>query len=318
MKSEIGIIGLGVMGKSLSRNLAHKGFNVSVFNRHVEGKEEAVAMKFCEAYEELQTARPYDDLGEFVKSLQVPRKIILMVNAGVAVDLVLADLSQLLARKDLVIDGGNSHFEQSNHRMKSLKEQGFILMSAGISGGQEGALKGPSIMPSGSKETYDSIQKYLEAIAAKDDEGKACCTYVGEQGSGHFVKMIHNGIEYVEMQLLAECYQILKSQGNSNEEIANEFESWRKNLDSYLLKITIDILRKKDEGDYLLDKILDKAGNKGTGSWATDSIVSLGQPATLIPTALFARYLSFFKAYRVEIAQTFATQTFHWTFRKSN
>ena len=310
MSSEIGLIGLGVMGKSLSRNLAQKGFKISIFNRHVAGKEEDVAVKFQRKHQELKEAEPFDDLGEFVKSLETPRKIILMVNAGPTVDLVLNDLKQFLEPQDIVIDGGNSHYQETSRRMSELEAHGLIFMGTGVSGGEEGALKGPSIMPSGQKDAYSKIQKYLEAIAAKDADGKPCCTYIGKEGSGHFVKMIHNGIEYVEMQLLAECYAILKRQGTSNEDIAAVFESWRQDMDSYLLQITIDILRKKEGNDYLLDKILDKAGNKGTGNWATVSIANYGQPATLIPAALFARYLSFFKELRLESAEIFSTKKF--------
>lgn len=307
MKTEIGLIGLGVMGKSLSRNLAQKGFKISLFNRHVDGEEENVAVNFKESYPELASALPFDDLPAFVQSIEKPRKIILMVNAGKVVDLVLSDLREVLDAGDIVIDGGNSHFEDTGRRIKELNEQGYQFIGAGVSGGEEGALKGPSIMPSGQKEAYDEVKNYLEAIAAKDANGQSCCTYIGSQGSGHFVKMIHNGIEYVEMQLLAECYSILKRQGRSNEEMAQLFESWRQDLDSYLLEITVDILRKKDEDEYLLDKILDKAGNKGTGNWATGSIASSGEPATLIPAALLARYLSFYKDRRSESAQLFAT-----------
>lgn len=307
MKTEIGVIGMGVMGKSLSRNLARKGFKISLFNRHVDGKEENVAIDFKNEYPELEQALPFDDLKAFVQSMEMPRKIILMVNAGPSVDAVLQSLSNLLQTGDIVIDGGNSHFEDTNHRIGSMKEKGLIFIGTGISGGEEGALMGPSIMPSGDKDAYQKVQKYLEAISAKDGDGNPCCTYVGSQGSGHFVKMIHNGIEYVEMQLLSECYSILKNQRLSNDEIAAVFESWMNDLGSYLLEITVEILRKKEGDKYLLDKILDKAGNKGTGQWATNSIADLGEPATMIPAALFARYLSFFKEKREDTAKVFST-----------
>lgn len=307
MSSEIGVIGLGVMGKSLSRNLAQKGFRISLYNRHIQGSEEDVAVLFKDSYPELEEAQPYDDLEEFVKSLEAPRKIILMVNAGAAVDAVLGDLSDILEQGDIVIDGGNSHFNDTNNRIKRLKDQGLVFIGAGISGGEEGALKGPSIMPSGDKEAYLKVQNYLESIAARDDDGNSCCTYVGNQGSGHFVKMIHNGIEYVEMQLLAECYAILKRKGLSNEEVASVFDSWLDDLKSYLLEITVEILGKKEGDEYLLDHILDKAGNKGTGNWATVVIVESGQPATLIPAALMARYLSFFKERRTQVAKMYST-----------
>lgn len=310
MSAEIGLIGLGVMGKSLSRNLAQNGFTISIFNRHVPGKEEDVAVKFQQEYPELKEAKPFDDLGSFVRSLETPRKIVLMVNAGPTVDLVLSDLAKFLEPQDIVIDGGNSHYLETGRRMQEFQKQGLIFIGCGISGGKEGALKGPSIMPSGQEKAYLKIQKYLEAIAAQDANGKPCCVYIGKEGSGHFVKMIHNGIEYVEMQLLAECYAILKKQGLSNDRIAEVLESWQKDLDSYLLKISIDILRKKEGKDYLLDKILDKAGNKGTGNWATVSIAGFGKPSTLIPAALFARYLSFFKELRLESEEIFPTKSF--------
>lgn len=308
MNAEIGVIGLGVMGKSLSRNLANKGFKISLFNRHVPGEEEDVALNFKGSYPELEKSLPYDDLEDFLKSLESPRKIILMVNAGAAVDAVLGDLSKILEAGDIVIDGGNSHYEDTSQRIESMKQQGLIFIGTGISGGEEGALKGPSIMPSGEKEAYQKVQNYLESIAAKDVDGNPCCTYVGRQGSGHFIKMIHNGIEYVEMQLLAECYSILKNQGLSNEEMALEFESWMQDLGSYLLEITVKILRRKEGNEYLLDQILDKAGNKGTGNWATVSIANSGEPATMIPAALLSRYLSFFKEKRKQYSKLYTTK----------
>jgi 6-phosphogluconate dehydrogenase len=306
MKAEIGLIGLGVMGKSLSRNLARNGFCVSLYNRHVVGKEENVAVDFKAKHEELTSSMAFDDLKEFVISLETPRKIILMVNAGPTVDFVLNDLNDFLEKGDVVIDGGNSHYEDTARRIAELEKREQVFIGTGVSGGEEGALLGPSIMPSGPKAAYTHVQQYLEAIAATDSDGNPCCTYIGKQGSGHFVKMIHNGIEYVEMQLLAECYSILKSQGASNEEMASTFKSWREDLDSYLLEITVQILRKKEGDRYLLDMILDKAGNKGTGNWATVSIASSGEPATMIPSALFARYLSFFKERRITAATVFS------------
>ncbi len=303
--TEIGVIGMGVMGKSLSRNLASRGFRVALYNRHVDGIEENVAKDFKSAFIELAEAEAFDDLKAFVHSLEQPRKIILMVNAGAAVDAVLGDLTELMSEGDIVIDGGNSHFGDTSKRIDLLKEQGFHFIGTGVSGGEEGALKGPSIMPSGNKVAYSKVQKYLETIAAKDANGEPCCAFVGEGGSGHFVKMIHNGIEYAEMQLLGECYSILKSQGLSNEEIANALEGWMKDLGSYLLGITVDILRKKDGEEYVLDQILDKAANKGTGKWATASIADSGEPATMIPAALFARYISFFKEKREAAAAAY-------------
>jgi len=297
------------MGKSLSRNLARNGFSLSMYNRHVSEKEENVASDFKDQYSELGTALPFDDLNAFIGSIKMPRKIILMVNAGPTIDIVLDELSSLLDKGDIVIDAGNSHFEETNRRIKSMKEKGFHFIGTGVSGGEEGALIGPSIMPSGDADAYKQVQNYLETIAAKDPNQDACCTYVGAEGSGHFVKMIHNGIEYAEMQLLAECYTLLKVQGKTNEEMADIFESWIEDLGSYLLEITINILRKKEGEGYLLDLILDKAANKGTGKWATSSIADSGEAATMIPAALFARYLSFFKEKRLRTAKTFRTKS---------
>ncbi len=308
MKAEIGVIGMGVMGKSLSRNLARNGFNVSLYNRHVEGEEENIAADFKASYPELKNAFAYDNIEAFTHSLEKPRKIILMVNAGKAVDAVLTELMNNLEEGDIVVDGGNSHFEDTNKRIDTLNKAKLNFIGTGVSGGEKGALMGPSIMPSGNGNAYSQIQKYLEAIAAKDSDEKPCCTYVGKQGSGHFVKMIHNGIEYAEMQLLAECYTILKEQEIPNEEIAEIFKQWMSDQGSYLLKITIDILLKREGDGYLLDQILDKAGNKGTGKWATISVADSGEATTMIPAALFARYLSFFKEKRQQAADIFSEE----------
>jgi 6-phosphogluconate dehydrogenase len=309
VKAEIGIIGMGVMGKSLSRNLARNEFKIAVYNRHVDGKEENIAVDFKASYPELGQALAFDDLKEFIQSLERPRKVIIMVNAGYAVDAVLHDLKNDLEVGDILIDAGNSHFDETNRRIELMKSDGLHFIGTGVSGGELGALLGPSIMPSGDKEAYSKVQKYLETIAAKDGDQKPCCTYVGRQGSGHFVKMIHNGIEYAEMQLLAECYSVLKNQGMSNDEMAKVFEGWVGDIDSYLLRITIDILQKKEGDGYLLDQILDKAANKGTGKWATSTIADSGEPATMIPAALFARYLSFFKEKRQEADRLFSIES---------
>lgn len=308
MKSSLGIIGMGVMGTSLARNFGRNKYAISIYNRHLPGKEEKVAERLKNTYDELIEAQAFDDLEMFITSLERPRKLILMVNAGATIDFVLEKLSPFLAPGDIVVDGGNSHFEDTQRRMESLKKNGIFFIGAGISGGEEGALKGPSIMPSGEREAYAIIAPFLEGIAAKDHQGNPCCAYVGEQGSGHFVKMIHNGIEYVEMQLLAECYSLLKAQQLSNEAMAAVFESWLPEAKSYLLEITIQILRKKEKGVAILDTILDQAENKGTGKWSTQTIVDSGIPASLIPAALFARYLSYFKEKRGKMAQLFSTK----------
>lgn len=305
MKSEFGLFGLGVMGKSLSRNLAQKGFKISIFNREAKGTEEDVAINFKNAHEELETANPFSDIEAFVNSLQTPRRIMLMVNAGKITDMVIEDLIPYLADGDILIDGGNSNYLETKERYDYLKSKKVHFIGVGVSGGEEGALKGPSIMPGGNKETYNLVKPYLDSIAAKDCNGLPCCTYIGEEGSGHFVKMVHNGIEYVEMQLLAEVYTILKTMGKTPDEIADILESWKSKADSYLLGITVEVLRKKEGNDWLVNKIVDKAGNKGTGNWAAIATAQLGVPSTLIPSALFARYTSYYKEERLQASKNF-------------
>ncbi|MBC3759178.1 NADP-dependent phosphogluconate dehydrogenase [Hyunsoonleella sp. SJ7] len=305
MKSEFGLFGLGVMGRSLSRNLAQKGFNISIFNREVKGSEENVAKDFKNAHPELEKSQPFSDVEAFVNSLQTPRRIMLMVNAGKITDMVIEDLIPFLSDGDILIDGGNSNYLKTKERYDYLKSKYINFIGVGVSGGEEGALKGPSIMPGGNKETYELVKPYLESIAAKDANGLPCCTYVGEEGSGHFVKMVHNGIEYVEMQLLAEVFSIFKTMGKNPEDIARILESWKSKVDSYLLGVTIDILRKKEGNDWLLNKIVDKAGNKGTGNWTTIATAQLGAPSTLIASALFARYTSFYKEERLSASENF-------------
>ena len=302
MKNQMGLIGLGVMGKSLSRNFANRGVQLSVYNRHVAGIEENVAKDFIQKYPELKDADGFDDLQEFVDSLASPRKIFLMISAGSAIDSTIDLLIPMLDKDDLIIDGGNSHYKRTQERNEKLKSHGLYFIGTGVSGGEEGALKGPSIMPGGEKEAYALIKNELESIAAKDKTGIPCCTHVGKGGAGHFVKMVHNGIEYAEMQFLAEIYGILNyGKKLSNEAIADVLESW---LDtettSYLLEITVKILRKKEGVNDLIDLILDKAGNKGTGSWTTIAACELGVPTPTLTAALFARYQSAFKAVRTK------------------
>jgi len=296
VKKQFGLIGLGVMGKSLARNLASKGFPLALFNREVAGKEESVAAKFIAEHAELSNAAGFNDLSAFVQALEQPRKIFLMVNAGAATDAVINDLLPLLSEGDTIIDGGNAHYKDTERRMALLASEGLYLLGAGVSGGEEGALKGPSIMAGGEEQAYLLVQPFLEAIAAKDYEGQSCCALTGAAGAGHFVKMVHNGIEYAEMQLLAETYDLLRrGLHKSPDEIAAIFEAWEAGeASSYLLEITIDILRKKTTAGWLLDEILDVAANKGTGAWATIAAAELGVPATLMSEALFARYLSTF------------------------
>ncbi|PKD17102.1 6-phosphogluconate dehydrogenase [Salegentibacter salinarum] len=300
LEAEIGLIGLGVMGKSLALNLLSKNINVSVFNRHVPGQEEDIAKNFVQENAEKYTFQGFDDLKEFVSSLNPPRKILLMVNAGAAVDAVIESLLPFLEKDDIITDGGNSHYKDTLRREKTLKKQGIHFIGCGISGGEEGALKGPSIMPGGSLEAYKQIGPILEKIAAKDKTGNPCCTHIGPDGAGHFVKMLHNGIEYGEMQLIAETYHFLRYYTNSKPTaIASLFEAWNKEMKSYLLEISVDILRKKENEDFLIDKILDAAKQKGTGGWSTNAALELGVPLDTITAAVLARNISGMKEIRV-------------------
>jgi len=307
--SEFGLFGLGVMGKSLCRNLANNGFKISMFNRHVDGVEENVAKDFKMQYSELSEAKAFDDIAAFVKSLQQPRCIMLMVNAGKTIDYVIENLLPHLSENDILIDGGNSNYKKTKERNIYLKTKGIHFIGTGVSGGEAGALKGPSIMPSGDKEAYTQVKPYLETISAKDKNGLPCCTYVGPEGSGQFIKMVHNGIEYVEMQLLAEVATILKNIGQNPDVISKTLESWKDTASSYLLEITAAIFKKKEGDEWLVNKILDKAGNKGTGNWATIASAEFGVPSTLITSALFSRYISFYKDERVLLSHNFKTKS---------
>lgn len=296
-KPELGIVGLGVMGTSLARNWAGKGVSLSLYNRFVAGSEEGLAQKAIQSYSELHQAQGFEDLPAFVASLQQPRKVFLMIKAGQATDDFIRDILPLLSPGDVLIDGGNTHYLDTKRRMEMLQAHKMHLIGAGVSGGEKGALEGPSIMPSGSLEAYQQIEPLLLAIAAKDKQGNPCCSWIGPEGAGHFVKMVHNGMEYAEMQLIAEVYVCLRYiHGMSPEDMAACFSEWNRGaLHSYLLEITIPILQKKEGDAYLIDLILDVAGNKGTGNWATIEASQLGFPATMITAALFARYLSTLK-----------------------
>lgn len=295
--SEFGLVGLGVMGKSLARNFAQKGVKMSLFNRFLAGSEEQVALRFITAFPELEHAQGFEDIEPFVASLEKPRKIFLMIKAGKETDEFIEKLLPFLAPDDIIIDGGNSYFKDTAKRIAYLKTKQINFIGTGVSGGEYGALYGPSIMPSGDKTAYKHIEKYFEAIAAKDKNGKPCCAYIGTEGAGHFIKMVHNGIEYAEMQLIAETYAHLRYvNGLKHEEISAIFSEWADGaLKSYLLEITAKILLKKEGDIYLIDEILDKAGNKGTGNWATITASELGMPSTMITAALFARYVSTIK-----------------------
>ena len=295
-KQQIGVIGLAVMGKNLAFNIESRGYTVSVYNRSQsktdEMMNEAQGKNIVPAY----------SLEEFVASLEVPRKILLMVKAGEATDATINQLKPLLQKGDIVIDGGNTFFKDTQRRNQELSELGFHFIGTGVSGGEEGALTGPSIMPGGQKEAYDLVAPILTAISAKVGDD-ACCTYIGPDGAGHYVKMVHNGIEYGDMQLISESYFLLKHLlGLSAEELHEVFAEWNKGeLDSYLIEITADIFKKYDDetGKPMVDIILDKAGNKGTGKWTSQSALDLGVPLPVITESVFARYISALKDERV-------------------
>ncbi|WP_440676640.1 NADP-dependent phosphogluconate dehydrogenase [Bacillus subtilis] len=296
-KQQIGVIGLAVMGKNLALNIESRGFSVSVYNRSSSKTEEF-----------LQEAKGKNVVGtysieEFVQSLETPRKILLMVKAGTATDETIQSLLPHLEKDDILIDGGNTYYKDTQRRNKELAESGIHFIGTGVSGGEEGALKGPSIMPGGQKEAHELVKPILEAISAKVD-GEPCTTYIGPDGAGHYVKMVHNGIEYGDMQLISESYFILKQVlGLSADELHEVFAEWNKGeLDSYLIEITADIFTKKDEetGKPLVDVILDKAGQKGTGKWTSQSALDLGVPLPIITESVFARFISAMKEERVK------------------
>ena len=295
--TSFGIVGMGVMGKSLARNFARNGIVLSLHNRYVEGSEEGVAAKVIADYPELSQAQGFEDLRAFVASIRKPRKILLMINAGKETDHFINEIIPYLEKGDILIDGGNSHYLDTKRRMDDLEKMGIFFVGTGVSGGEKGALEGPAIMPSGTKDAYVMLESYLTKIAAKDVNGQACCTYIGPEGSGHYVKMVHNGIEYAEMQLLAESYAYLRYVlQKTPDEISACFAAWNEGqLSGYLLDITSKLLLKKEGDQWLIDLILDVAGNKGTGNWTTISGSELGQPITVLSSALFARYLSTIK-----------------------
>lgn len=301
-KSDFGIIGLGIMGKSMSQNVAEKGFKLSVYNR-TEGDELHVVNDFLSLNRSFKNIRGYTDLEKFVDSLEQPKKVLLMIPAGKPVDSMINKLIPLLSESDVIIDGGNSHYLNTKKRFELLKFKNIEFLGTGISGGEEGARKGPSIMPGGSVTGYKKVSTILEAIAARDLQGSSCCTYIGPEGAGHYVKMVHNGIEYAEMQLLAELYAIM-SCSMSYEKISEVFSSWNEGvLSSYLLEITSKILLKKEGDQYVIDLILDKSRYKGTGALSSISALELGIPNTMMSASVFERYISSFKDKRVEFSK---------------
>ncbi len=300
-KADIGLVGLAVMGENLVLNMESHGFTVAVFNRTVEKVDHFVAGRA-----KGKTIIGAHAIKELVDALQVPRKVMLMVKAGKPVDEFIDLLVPHLSKGDIIIDGGNSHYPDTIRRTKYLESKGMLFVGTGVSGGEEGALKGPSIMPGGSTAAWPHVKPIFQSIAAKVDDGTPCCDWVGEDGSGHFVKMVHNGIEYGDMQLICEAYQIMKELlGMSADEMHEVFKKWNTGiLDSYLIEITRDILAYKDgDGTPLVDKILDTAGQKGTGKWTSVTSLDLGIPLTLISEAVFARCLSAMKEDRVEASK---------------
>ena len=294
--SDIGLVGLAVMGENLILNMESKGFTVTAFNRSAN-KVEA----FLAGRAKGKNIRGASSVEELVASLERPRKIMLMVKAGAAVDDFIDLLIPHLDPGDIIIDGGNTHFPDTNRRTAYLEEKGLFFIGAGVSGGEEGALTGPSIMPGGSKEAWPHVKPIFQSIAAKVEDGSPCCEWVGENGAGHFVKMVHNGIEYGDMQLICEAYFIMQNLlGMSAAQMHDVFAEWNEGeLDSYLIEITRDILAYEENGEALVDKILDTAGQKGTGKWTAVSALELGIPLTLIGEAVFARCLSAQKEERV-------------------
>jgi len=309
--ADIGLVGLAVMGENLVLNMESKGFTVAVYNRTTEKVD-----KFVNGRGKGKNIIGTHSIGELVKNLKRPRKVMLMVKAGKPVDDFIDLVIPHLDPGDIVIDGGNSHFPDTNRRTKYVEDKGLLYIGTGVSGGEEGALLGPSVMPGGSKAAWKHVQPIFQAVAAKVEDGTPCCDWVGENGAGHFVKMIHNGIEYGDMQLISEAYYIMKNLlGMSADEMYEVFKEWNEGeLDSYLVEITRDILSfKDDDGLPMVEKILDKAGQKGTGKWTGIAALDLGIPLTLIVEAVFARCLSALKDERVVASKAISGPAVHFT-----
>ena len=294
--ADIGLIGLAVMGENLVLNMESRGCTVAVFNRTTAKVDDFVngrgkGLKIIGTH----------SLAELCAALKRPRKVMLMVKAGTPVDQFIEQLLPLLEEGDILIDGGNSHYPDTNRRTEYVESDGKLFIGTGVSGGEEGALRGPSIMPGGSPKAWPHVRPIFQAIAARTEDGTPCCDWVGEAGAGHFVKMVHNGIEYGDMQMICEAYHLLREgAGLSLDELRDVFDQWnRGELDSYLIEITRDILGYREDGQAVLDLILDAAGQKGTGKWTAEAALDVGQPLTLIGEAVFARCLSALKEERV-------------------
>jgi 6-phosphogluconate dehydrogenase len=305
--ADIGLIGLAVMGQNLVLNMNDHGFTVAVFNRTVSKVDDFMANE-AKGTKVIGTK----SLEELCKSLKRPRRVVLLVKAGQAVDDFIEALLPHMEKGDIIIDGGNSHFPDTIRRTKYVESKGLLYIGTGVSGGEEGARRGPSIMPGGSPAAWPHVKEIFQAITAKSPQGEPCCEWVGENGAGHYVKMVHNGIEYGDMQLICEAYQLMKEGlGMSNDEMHDAFAEWNKgDLDSYLIEITRDILAVKDEeGKYVVDYILDTAGQKGTGKWTSISALDLGVAMTLVSEAVFSRCLSAIKEERVEASKLLSGPT---------
>jgi 6-phosphogluconate dehydrogenase len=289
-KADVGLIGLAVMGENLAFNMESKGYAVAVYNRTTD-----VVDRFMQGRAKRKDFIGAHSMAELAASVSRPRKIMMMVKSGAPVDSMISQLVPFLDEGDIIIDGGNSDFHDTERRVAYLEGKGLLFVGTGISGGEEGALKGPSVMPGGSEAAWPEVKELLQKISAKLDDGSPCCEWMGKGGAGHFVKTVHNGIEYGDMQLISEAYFIMKrGLGMDNAAIADVFGEWNKGeLDSYLIQITADILRRREPGgEYLVDDILDVAGQKGTGKWSAVAALDEGDPMTLITQAVFARSLS--------------------------
>ncbi|OUN65682.1 phosphogluconate dehydrogenase (NADP(+)-dependent, decarboxylating) [Ligilactobacillus salivarius] len=308
-KPQIGVVGMAVMGKNLALNIESRGYSVAIYNRTGSKTEKVVA-----DHPDKNLVPSYT-IEDFVNSLETPRRIILMVKAGAPTDATIKSLLPHLDKGDVLIDGGNTFFQETMRRNEELDNSGINFIGMGVSGGEKGALEGPSLMPGGQKEAYDLVEPILKKIAAKAEDGEACVTYVGPNGAGHYVKMVHNGIEYGDMELIAESYNLMRNLlGLSNDKISDVFNEWKDGeLKSYLIDITADILTRKDDlgtGKPIVDVILDRAGNKGTGKWSSQSALELGVPQSLITESVYARYISAMKDERVAASQVLPNPEF--------
>ncbi|KIU21941.1 6-phosphogluconate dehydrogenase, decarboxylating [Weissella cibaria] len=308
--ADFGVVGLAVMGRNLALNVESRGYTVAVYNRSSARTEDLVQTHSDKKFV------PGDTVEEFVKSIKAPRRILLMVKAGAGTDAVIEELLPFLEKGDILIDGGNTFFEDTMRRSEKLAQSGINFIGMGVSGGELGALQGPSMMPGGQRDAYDLVEPILKEIAAKaPEDGKPTVAYIGPNGAGHYVKMVHNGIEYGDMQLIAESYDLLKRLLKLDKDaLAGTFAEWNKGeLDSYLIEITADILTRDDDlgsGKPMVDMILDRAGNKGTGKWSSQSALEVGAPQSLITESVYARYISAMKDDRVAASKVLAGPEF--------